>query len=258
MSFGRIVALIFGVGGILAGLLIVPSAAAVLGVDREDGFVTTDAYTFERSSNAIVSEDIDVLTDAPAAVVDVFVDPVEIRITGSSADGSGLFLGIAPAEDVDAYLDAVAYDEIGNITFDGDEVTDVVYVRHTGAGAPDAPASQDFWEVSVMGAGTQSLEWDIATGNWTVVMMNADGSAGVEAELDFGFKISNLGAIAWSVLGFGVFSIVAGSFLVYMGVRTTPRIDRPQPPMPPPAMPPPSPGPSTGEVDLRDRPRDDE
>ena len=74
MSFGRIVALIFGVGGILAGLLIVPSAAAVLGVDREDGFVTTDPYTFERSSNAIVSEDIDVLTDAPAAVVDVFVN----------------------------------------------------------------------------------------------------------------------------------------------------------------------------------------
>ena len=251
MSFGKIVALVFGVGGVLAGLLIVPSAAAVLSVERVDDFVTTDGYTFERSSSAIVSEDIDILTDAPAAVVDVFADPVEIRISGRSTDGGPLFLGIAPTEDVDAYLDGVAHDEIGNITFEGEKVTDVVYNRRSGTATPAAPATQGFWEVSVAGGDVQTLEWDIETGNWTVVVMNADGSPGLEAELDFGFKISNLGAIAWSVLGFGVFSIVLGSFLVYRAVRPTSRIEQPRAPMPPPRMPPP-PEPSTGDVDLRD------
>lgn len=49
--------------------------------------------------------------------------------------------------------------------------------------------------------------------------MNTDGSAGVNADLAFGAKISNIIPIAWVVLGFGLISTLGGGFLIYRGLR---------------------------------------
>ena len=43
------------------------------------------------------------------------------------------------------------------------------------------PATQRFWDASVQGDGAQALAWDVEDGDWSVVVMNADGSPGVDA-----------------------------------------------------------------------------
>ena len=47
-----------------------------------------------------------------------------------------------------------------------------------GRAAPrGAPGKQRIWAASAQGAGAQALTWDVADGDWSVVVMNADGSA---------------------------------------------------------------------------------
>lgn len=220
MSFGKIMAVVLGALGVLAGVALVGAAVTVLAEDRDDdGFYVTDEYRFDRSSHAIVSEDLDLLTDAPGWVIDLLADPVDLRLEGTSGAGGGLFVGIAPTADVAEYLSGVAHDEVTNLDIDDSTVFNVEYQSHDGTTTPAPPANQSFWSVSSEGGGSQSLVWPMESGNWTVVMMNTDGSAGVDAEVVFGAKISNIRTVAWSVLGFGLVSLLGAGFLLYLGFR---------------------------------------
>ncbi len=49
--------------------------------------------------------------------------------------------------------------------------------------------------------------------------MNADASAGVNADVTFGAKISNIIPIAWVVMGFGLISVLGGGFLISRAFR---------------------------------------
>ena len=73
--------------------------------------------------------------------------------------------------------------------------------------------------MSTEGVGPLTLVWPLESGSWTAVVMNADGSAGVTADLAFGAKISDIIAIAWGVLAFGLCSLLAGGLLVFRGFR---------------------------------------
>ena len=126
----RVVRIVFGLLGLLVGAAAVAGATVGLVADRgADDFFLSDGDRFERSSVAITSEAVDVLTYTPGWVADRLTDAVDIRLRGSSNDGSSLFLGIAVSSDVEAFLTGVAYDEVDAIRFDG---SDVDYVHHSG------------------------------------------------------------------------------------------------------------------------------
>ncbi len=188
--------------------------------DRDDDdFYATDSYQFERASHAIVSGDFDQLTEVPSWLANRLTDPVDVRIEGSSANDGSLFVGIAATDDVDRYLSGVAYAEVKSLDVDGRTIDSVDYAGRAGSGMPTAPGSEDFWEVSTEGVGLQSVQWSLERGSWTAVVMNADGSAGVNADLGFGAKISNIVAIAWAGFAFGAFSLLGGGYLTYRGFR---------------------------------------
>jgi predicted RND superfamily exporter protein len=216
----RVFAVVFGALGVLVGAALVFGAVWLLLEDRDDdGFYATEAHTFDRPSHAIVSGDFDQLTEVPSWFADVVTDPLDVRIEGSSAGGEPLFVGIAATDDVDRYLSGVAYDEVKGLDIDRRSISSVEYAGREGTGTPTAPGDQDFWEVSTEGVGLQSVQWSLERGNWTAVVMNADGSAGVNADLAFGANISNIVAIAWAVIAFGIFSLLGGGYLTYSGFR---------------------------------------
>jgi hypothetical protein len=220
MTGTKILALVFGVLGVLVGAALIAGATTVLTEDRdEDGFFVSSEYTFERSSHAIVSEDVDILTDAPSWVIDRLTEPVDLRIQGTNAGGAGLFIGIAATADVESYLSGVAYDEVTSLDVDDGSIANVEYVSHQGTQLPTTPGNEAFWDVATDGEGLQTLDWSLDSGNWTVVVMNTDASAGVNADLAFGAKISNIISIAWVVMGFGLISTLGGGFLIYRGLR---------------------------------------
>lgn len=216
----RVVRIVFGVLGVAVGVALVAGAGWLLSEDRDDDdFYTTDTHRIERSSFAVASGDFDHLTEVPSWFADLVTDPVDVRIEGVSSSGSSLFIGIAETDAVDHYLSGVAYDEVKGLDLDGRSIAEIEYAAREGTRLPAAPGSESFWELSIEGVGPQELVWPLESGSWTAVMMNADGSAGMTADVAFGARISNIVAIAWSVLAFGLFSVLAGGYVVYRGFR---------------------------------------
>ena len=122
--------------------------------------------------------------------------------------------------DVERYLAGVEYDEVTD--FDIDPLT-LTTERQAGTNSPAAPASQTIWAASVEGTGPQTLDWDAEYGEWSVVVMNADGSAAVDAELSFGAHIPHLTWIGIGGAIGGALLLVAAAGLIYLGARPTPR-----------------------------------
>ena len=118
-----------------------------------------------------------------------------------------MFIGIGPEADVESYLRGVARDEIRDVDSDGDPE----YRRIPGTEIPAPPAEQGFWVASASGAGTQELIWEFSEGRWAVVLMNADTSPGVLAEVTVGIRSGALLPIAVSML-------VAGGLLLAVAV----------------------------------------
>jgi hypothetical protein len=125
----------------------------------------------------------------------------KVRITASStSSAAGIFIGIAPRADALTYLGGVAYDRLTGMQFFPYRLT---YTAH-GGGAPTAPTSQTFWRAQASGAGTQTLTWTVASGQWIVVLMNADGSRLIAADVSVGTTAPFLFAIALGLLTLGI------------------------------------------------------
>ena len=102
-----------------------------------------------------------------------------------------------------------------------------VYQVEVGSDDISAPLTQDFWVASASGADTQELVWRAADGNWSIVVMNADGSPGVSAKVSVGLKVGSLGRLTMTVALVGaamaaasVVLIVAGASLTDVGTNT--------------------------------------
>jgi hypothetical protein len=87
-----------------------------------------------------------------------------------------------------------------------------------GAPAP-APTAQTFWAESATGPGPQQLTWTVAEGRWAVVVMNADGSTPVVADLSLGASAPWLGWV-WIGMYIGAgLGLIGGAVLVLLAVR---------------------------------------
>jgi hypothetical protein len=140
-----------------------------------------------------------------------------VRISGESSTAeSSLFIGIGPADDVAAYLDGVGHDEVRDI-----EVSPfaVEYEAHSGGAPTEPPTAQTFWAQSVSGTGPQTLDTEFPAGDWSVVIMNADGSAGVSADLRVGATLPIITWIAFGALAAGCLLLVVGVILSAFGLR---------------------------------------
>ena len=81
------------------------------------------------------------------------------------------------------------------------------------------PAAQPFWTAKTTGTNV-SLTWPASEGTWSIVVMNADASAGVAADLDLGVKVNFLGWVALGLLIVGGILVLAGVALMFFGFRS--------------------------------------
>ena len=204
MTPGRIVAAIFGVlfAPAAIGLLVGGIALIVIHVAARDsdGFVHSPAYELSTTDHALTSGEISL---APLPGDWWPTDLFDVRLSVESPDGTAVFIGIGPSDDVEAYLDGVARSRVIGL---GDRRDEITY-RHIDDGAPAAtPGEQSFWVRSATTADQQSITWEVEQGDWSLVIMNADGSAGVAANTEFGAKIPIL-------LGIGIGLAIGGLLL---------------------------------------------
>jgi hypothetical protein len=213
---GRIVLVVLGsiLALLAAGLL--AAGGTLLWVDLtqrdDDGFLTTPTERFESDSFAITSDSIDLLEGESDWL---FSEGIlgEVRITGEDGD---VFIGIGETADVEAYLDGVAHDEVRDLEFDPFRVE---YRRFPGGEPSGPPTEQTFWAASASGSGTQSATWEAESGEWTIVVMNADASQGVSADVSAGAEANFLLWLAIGLLIAGALLLVGGVTLIVVGAR---------------------------------------
>lgn len=209
---GKVVLLVIGSLLILMGLGLA-SGAAVAGVfnagQSGDRFLSLPEETYEVDSYALTLPDVNV--DGAVRAEDAVAT---LQLEGRPAQGRDLFIGIGPSDAVDRYLRDVPRSELQDVSFAPFRVD---YLNIQGTRAPAPPGSQDFWAESSSGSGEQSLEWNLDGGDWSVVVMNADGSRSVAADLQAGVRAGFLGPLTWILLTSSIVFLIAGIALVVIG-----------------------------------------
>ena len=206
------------VAGLTSAVLITLGGFAFLGEGQKDehGYLSTDSERFETGTRALATESLDVDLDGVEGLVDS-TGLGDIRIEVEPASDKPVFVGIARTDEVDAYLRGVAHTAVVDVE------TDPFVARYSpraGRERPEAPAGQGFWEASAHGAGTQTLTWEAKDGDWSVVVMNDDGSPEVRADVSVGARVPFLDEIGWSALGAGTFLLLTSIGLLVLGVRS--------------------------------------
>jgi hypothetical protein len=219
MSAGKIVLLVFGAIILLIALALITGGGALIWLDKahtdSEGFITTNTIQLDRGSYAITTKPADI--DLESWWFGERHHIVTIKVQASSEDPSKqIFIGIADEADVQTYLSGVDYDEIRDFRV---HPFRVFYTNHPGNSAPAAPASQAFWVVSKYGSGAQTLEWELETGNWVLVLMNADGSRGVDVSGSIGVKAPWIFWVGIGLLVGGIVLLIIGVGLILLGTR---------------------------------------
>ncbi|MGY1616198.1 DUF4389 domain-containing protein [Geodermatophilus sp. SYSU D00691] len=213
-SAGRVVALVFGVlllfgaGGTLVG------AGTLLWADqtqRDGDYLMTPDARIETDRYAVTTDSFRLEGEGLDWAVDELIGTARIEVAPVDADDE-LFVGVARAADAETYLDGVGHASLDDLsasaTGSGSERFDTT--DHTGGAPAQPPTEADIWVDSSSGSGTQAVTWRPDDGDWAVVVMRADGTAGVDAEVRAGATLPGLG---WVITGL----FVAGAVLLALG-----------------------------------------
>lgn len=222
--------ILFVVGGIFLlisfGLFLGGSALFWLNTSLADneGFITTESRQLQTDTYAITFQHVDINVGEIVGGWSVWQpspsDFLTIKITVSNNNPpKKIFIGIASASDATLYLNDVEYDEITTFDLSISRTIDVENVSHSGNTVPSAPNTQTFWTTQEQGAGAQTLEWSPEPGSYWIILMNEDGSVGVDSTIRFGVNIPLLSTIGIAMLVGGIVTLIIGITIIYFGIR---------------------------------------
>ena len=232
MSGGKIALLVIGIIFLVGALVLMAGGGGLMWLsgtlENDNTLFTSRTTSLKANSYAIASEPFDIdWYDESRGERWGLGDFVKVKVAAESKDSSkGIFVGIARDTDVDDYLSDVRYHEIAEWTSDPFDDPEVQYRLHSGSLTPSDPANETFWEVSAHGTGRQTLEWEPEMGRWVLVIMNEDGSAGIDMSGAVGAELPWLFWLGLSLLPVGIVALVGGAIMVYFAAR------RPKPPVP--------------------------
>jgi len=207
------------IASLVAVALVAGGALALWGdsLKGDDGYLKTDTERFSAGTRALATDNLDVdLGDADFLAESD--DLGKVKVTAESRDGKPVFVGIARTSEVEKYLAGVPYttvDDVEVAPFDAD------YTRHAGHRHPVSPEHAGIWQASSHGTGERSIEWEVDDGDYSVVVMNADGSLGVDADISAGADVPFLDELGWSAIGSGAFALILGIGLIALAARRT-------------------------------------
>ena len=230
MKSSRVVALVVGC------LLLLPGIGLMLGgggiglgyaFGRDNaGYFELGVPQLQSSTPAITAPSPTVTTDlgTPAWLTEALRTDIRLRITSTDPQ-KPIFTGVGPTEQVQAYLSGISHDEVTSLT-NGHPTL------QTDPGTADAtpPAEEAFWTGTATGTGTQQLDFTAPDSPWTLVVMNADGSAVISSSATFGVKAPFLLPLA--VILFAVGLIITAGAIVLIVVGASGRRSNRRPALP--------------------------
>jgi hypothetical protein len=195
----------------LIGLFMTIGGVAILAWVGLDGSFSLPSTRAVGDGNALVFDEIALDPSFPTS--GDLSTTLEVTVDGRGKD---VFLGIGRTDFVAKYLDGVPIDRIVQINWPGGVRTEHV----DGTATPeDPPAHKKFWKASDEGP-QASIRWTLQGGDWTLVIMNADASAGVDVTGSGSVTLPLLGPIGAAILAVGLIALVAGVLLTISGAKT--------------------------------------
>jgi Domain of unknown function (DUF4389) len=212
---GRVIAVIVATLVVLVGLAGLAAGGTALVFDQtqrdSSGYLMTGTTAYSTDTYALVSDSYRTGAAGDWFVARDLLGTVRIRTDSPRS----VFVGVGPAAAVDAYLAGVRREVATR--FDAARS----HFRLQQGGAPTVPpTAKRFWAAYTIGAGTQTLDWSPASGDWRIVVMNADNSAGIHADLAIGARFPHLLWIGVGVLAGGALLLLIGGGGLYAAVRT--------------------------------------
>ncbi len=208
---GRVVSVVAGAIVLLLGLASLGGGITLLAGQssaRQGGFVTTPDWEVDSPGYAVVSDELELEGDG----ADDVLGDIWLRVTGQGPEE--LFLGVAEADDAATYLEGVARTERSVMFFS----------REIPGGPPPAPPDEaGIWIDSASGTGTVEVVLPAEPGRFVLVVMSADGQAGVQGSVAVGATAPWIGPVAIAAVVAGVVLIAAGVLLIALGVRAASR-----------------------------------
>ena len=202
---GIVVALI-GTGPLFGGIAL----AVANGAQDSQGFLRSPTVRLTSDGHALTSPASEI--DSGAGQIPAWLATVEARV--ESTTGDAVFVGLAPADDVDRYLRNVRHSVVTELTF---RPYSVDYRDVPGQRTPDDPADQRFWAASDSGEGTRDITTAVRGGNWVLVVMNENAEAPVDVTVQLGVRSDALLPVAVGLIVFGVALVVVGAALLVAG-----------------------------------------
>ncbi len=197
----------------LAGLVVtVAGAVAAFWLVGPDNTIST-------SGRELTSQGLAVIT-APD-LLDRHGPTLHVTATGDEP----LFVGVGQDLDVRDYLAGAAHTRL--IRFDPPATFGAQGMR--GRTTKLTPPGDLDWWVAKSGTGQPSVAWPIQDGRYDVVVMNADGSPAVGAEVRFGVEVHRAFGICLLALGAGIVVLALGLTLAFRRRDRTATAPKPAP-----------------------------
>jgi hypothetical protein len=222
MTTRRLISFTAGSLAALAAAVLLAAGGVALWADSkkdDDGYVTTASHPFASTGYAVATDDLDIDEDGPGDLLGESVYG-HVRLKVDPHGEQPMFVGIARTADVERYLSASAHSSVTDVTFDPFHAD---YRTQGGARRPAPPAERGIWVASAHGSGQQTLDWKVRRGGWSIVVMNADGSRGVNAAVSAGADVPILGPLGWGLFGGGLLLALISAGLLVTGVRAPSR-----------------------------------
>jgi hypothetical protein len=196
----RAVLIATGVVLVLLGVLLVGAGGAAAALFGSDGSLSTVPARVSGDGVALVVEDISI--DASSIPVPEGLGTLTLSV--SDAQGGTMFVGSASGEAVDTYLTGAPYDVVVAVSAGSAATTRPV----PGTQQPPPPATQPFWNRQATGSPAE-LTARVSSAT-TLVVMNADATPGVDAELVVTLTVARAWSAAWIAVGVGVLLVLLG------------------------------------------------
>ncbi|MBA2559182.1 MAG: DUF4389 domain-containing protein [Propionibacteriales bacterium] len=219
---GRVVVVVLGSLLLVAALALAAAGTAVVAADKglrdDQGFFMSRTETLSSPGYAVISNAVELQSEGAAASV-----PNQLigdaKVTATPPSGETIFVGIARSSDVDSYLADVEHSVL--VDFRSNNGGGVPRYRQDAGGAPrSAPGREDIWVASASGTGQQSAVWPVESGAWTAVVMHADGSRPVTADVSAGATFPGIGWAAAILFILAGILLTASIALLFAALRS--------------------------------------
>ena len=191
----------------------------------EEGYIMSNTKLLQVSSYGIVVQDMD-LNIEPSAwrFFERSGGFLKFKVITESNDPSKeVFVGVARYEDAYSYISPMEYHELSNLDMGWENFETgtghPTYIFHAGSAPVAPPTAYSWWIVHGASTDPQTLTWEPTSGRYILVLMNADGSPGINADVKIGAQVPFLGGLGNILIMAGLTVGAIGVLMIYFTIR---------------------------------------